>query len=156
MNKNIEERDETMAKVVLISCVSKKLPRKAKARDLYISQLFRKSLKYAQQLSPKEIYILSAKYGLVPLDKEIEPYDVTLNNMSVQERKSWASKVIPQLREHCDLEKDHFVILAGQKYRQYLLPKLKSYEVPMEGLPIGKGLQFLNEQLQSLKGGKGE
>ena len=36
-----------MAKIVLISCVSKKLDHSAKARDMYISPLFKLSLKYA-------------------------------------------------------------------------------------------------------------
>ena len=132
-----------MGTVVLISCVSKKLPHEAKARNLYISPLFRMHLRYARQFSPQKVFVLSAKYGLVGLDEEIEPYDVTLNTMSARERKQWAAKVIEQLREHCDLENDHFVILAGEKYRQHLLPHLKSYEVPLAGLPIGKQLQFL-------------
>ncbi|MGQ9552250.1 MAG: DUF6884 domain-containing protein [Candidatus Bathycorpusculaceae bacterium] len=138
-----------MVTIVLISCVSKKLSHKTKARDLYVSPLFRMNLQYAQQFSPKRVFILSAKYGLVQLDEEIEPYDTTLNRMSAQERKSWASRVVSQLQEHCNLEKDHFVILAGQKYRQYLLPYLKSYEVPMADLPIGKQLQFLKEKTAS-------
>ncbi|MGK9370146.1 DUF6884 domain-containing protein [Melioribacter sp. Ez-97] len=135
-----------MSTVVLISCVSKKLSHRAKARDLYVSPLFRMNLKYAQRFSPEQVFILSAKYGLVGLDEEIEPYDVTLNTMSVRERRSWAKKVVTQLREYCDLEKGHFVILAGQKYRQYLLPYLRSYEVPLAGLPIGKQLQFLKRE----------
>jgi hypothetical protein len=136
-----------MATIVLISCVSKKLPHKAQARDLYISPLFRLNLRYAQRLSPSQIFILSAKHGLVQLDDEIEPYDITLNRMTARERKAWASKVLAQLGEHGDIQRDHFVILAGQKYRQCLLPHLKSYEIPMSGLLIGKQLQFLKRQI---------
>ena len=116
---------------------------------MYISQLFRLSLQYAQRLSPSQIFILSAKYGLVPLDDEIEPYDVTLNRMSIKDRKAWATKVLAQLVEHSNIHQDHFFILAGQKYRQYLLPNLKSYEIPMLGFPIGKQLQFLNKQKEA-------
>jgi len=113
---------------------------------LYISPLFQMNLNYAQQFLPQEVFVLSAKYGLVRLDEEIEPYDVTLNKMSARKRRNWAARVVSQLQEHCDLENDHFVILAGQKYRQYLLPYLNSYEVPLAGLPIGKQLQFLKEK----------
>jgi len=63
-----------MKRVVLISCVKQKQPGKARARDLYSSPLFRKHLAYAELLAPDAIYILSARYGLVPLDAEIEPY----------------------------------------------------------------------------------
>jgi len=71
---------------------------------------------------------------------------ITLNRMSARDRKNWAAKVIFQLQEHNDLGNDHFVILAGQKYRQYLLPRLKFYEVPLAGLPVGIQLQFLKEK----------
>ncbi len=135
-----------MATIVLVSCVSKKLSHKAKARDLYISPLFRMNLQYAQQFSSQKVFVLSAKYGLVQLDEEIEPYDITLNKMSARERKNWAVRVVSQLQKQCDLENDHFVILAGQKYRQSLLPQLKSYEVPLAGLRIGEQLQFLKEK----------
>ncbi len=29
-------------------------------------------------------------------------------------RKNWANKVLRKLRRYCDLEKDHFIILAGK------------------------------------------
>ncbi|WP_353763501.1 DUF6884 domain-containing protein, partial [Oceanithermus sp.] len=60
-----------MSKIVLISCASKKMPHKAKAEELYTSQLFRKSLEYARQLSPEKVFVLSAKYGLITLDDNI-------------------------------------------------------------------------------------
>ena len=67
-----------MANIILISCVSKKLNKKARAKDLYISPLFKFNLRYAKSLKPNKIFILSAKYGLVPLEKEIDPYNQTL------------------------------------------------------------------------------
>ncbi len=137
-----------MSKIVLISCASKKMPHKAKAEELYTSQLFRKSLEYARQLSPEKVFVLSAKYGLITLDDNIEPYDITLNSMPTTKRRQWATKVITKLRECCDLENDQFVILAGKKYREYLLPHLKSYEVPLAGLTIGKQLQWLKARIK--------
>lgn len=134
-----------MRRIILISCVSQKLPYKARARRLYISPLFKKNLAFAQRLNPDAIFILSAKYGLVDLDQEIEPYELTLNTMSADQIKAWAFRVLAQLSERADLRQDHFIFLAGQKYRKYLLPKIKSYEIPLEGLPIGKQLQFLSK-----------
>lgn len=136
-----------MRKIILISCVSKKLSHKASARHLYISPLFKKNLAYAQRLNPDAIFVLSAKFGLVDLDQEIEPYDLTLNTMSADQIKVWAVRVLTQLSERADLSQDHFVFLAGTKYRKYLLPKLNYYEVPMEGLSIGKQLQFLTDHI---------
>ena len=138
-----------MNQIALISCVSKKRSSASKAADLYTSALFKLNLQYARQLNPDDIYILSAKYGLVALDDEIEPYDVTLNTMGVTERKAWANKVIEQLASRCDLQQDHFIILAGERYRQYLLPHLSSYEIPLQGLRIGEQLQFLKRRISN-------
>jgi hypothetical protein len=82
-----------MKKIVLIACASKKAPGKAKAEALYISPLFVSNLRYAKRLKPDSIFILSAKYGLVELEREIEPYDVTLNDMSSVQIKAWAGNV---------------------------------------------------------------
>jgi len=134
-----------MAKVVLISCVSKKLPNKSKARDLYISPLFKKSLQYAESLKPDRIFILSAEYGLIKLNQQISPYDKTLNKMHTSEIKQWADSLLNQLKRTADLENDRFIFLAGNNYRKFLLPHIKYYKIPMEGLGIGKQLQWLTK-----------
>lgn len=131
-----------MKRIVLISCVSMKLDHKAKAEALYISPLFAGNLRYAKQLNADEIFILSAKHGLLKLEDEIEPYNMTLNEMSSVQAKAWAASVLEQLKEHANLNGDHFIFLAGDKYRKHLVPHLASYEIPLEGMPIGKMLQF--------------
>jgi len=139
---------EDMKKVTLISCVSKKLNFKAKAQDLYQSSLFKKSLAYAKQINSDEIYILSAKYGLIKLNDIIEPYDKTLNKMSVSEKKKWSNEVFTKLQKYEIINNTNFIFLAGENYRKYLIEKLPNYEVPMKGLKIGKQLQFLTEKLK--------
>jgi hypothetical protein len=137
-----------MATNVLISCVSKKLERKAKAEDLYISALFKYNLQYAKSMDADRIFILSAKHGLLDLEEEIEPYNQTLNNMKTGEIRLWAEKVFFQLKESTDIKNDHFVFLAGDKYRKYLLPHISSYEIPLKGKRIGEQLQYLKELCQ--------
>lgn len=132
-----------MKRIVLISCVSQKQSYPCRAEELYTSALFRKNLAYARSLHPDAVYILSAKYGLVGLDSVIEPYDLTLNNMSATERETWAKGVLQQLGEVANLSVDHFTFLAGDKYRRHLLPHMASYDIPLEGMPIGKQLQAL-------------
>ncbi|HWP31761.1 MAG TPA: hypothetical protein VNK96_08600 [Fimbriimonadales bacterium] len=135
-----------MGKIVLISCASKKLQRKAKAKDLYISPLFKMNLAFAYSLQPNKIYILSAKHGLVDLEQEIEPYEQTLNEMSVQEIKTWTEKVKRQMKGRIDFENDEVVFLAGEKYRKYLLPSFRKARVPLKGLRIGEQLQYLKNK----------
>jgi len=132
-------------KIVLISCASRKLPTRAKVRELYTSDLFKKNLKYASQINPDKIFILSAKYGLLDLDDEIEPYNITLNNMKGEEIRLWAEQVLRKLEEIVNLDTDEFVFLAGEKYRRYLVPKIKNYSLPLQGLGIGKQLKWLKE-----------
>ena len=132
-----------MQKIVLISCASKKRLQRSKARELYFSSLFKKNLEYALKLAPDQIFILSAKYGLVGLDDEIEPYDLTLNTMSANEIKQWASSVLDQLMRKTNLENDQFIFLAGAKYRKYLIPHLANVQVPLEGLRIGDFKRFV-------------
>lgn len=138
-----------MVNIVLISCVSKKLRHKSKAKDLYVSPLFRKNLQYAKSLNPDKIFILSAKYGLLKLDAKIKPYNKTLNKMGINNIKEWANLVLNQLRKLTDLEKDNFTFLAGENYRKFLLPGIKHYEIPMQGLSIGKQLQWLSKGIKN-------
>jgi len=137
-----------MAKIVLISCVSKKRLNKAKTKELYVSPLFKMNLAYAKSLNPDKIFVLSAKYGLLGLEEEIEPYDLTLNQMHSEVIKEWASGVIEQLRKVADFENDNFVFLAGSRYRKFIIPHIKGYEVPLKGLSIGKQLRFLKGRLK--------
>lgn len=135
-------------KIVLISCVKRKLTRKAKAKNLYISPLFKLALKYARSLNPDGIFILSARYGLVGLDEEIAPYDQTLNDMRAKERMEWTLRVIDRLSKLIDMKKDRVIFIAGENYRKYLIPYLKHYDVPLHGLSIGKQLRFLKAKVQ--------
>ena len=137
-----------MSRILLISCVSKKWEKKAKAKDLYISPLFKLNLKYAQSLDPDNIFILSAKYGLLDLEKEISPYNKTLSNMNKEQRIVWSNKVLKQLKGKADLQQDQFIFLAGANYRKFLVPHLNHVQVPMKNLGIGKQLKFLKEAIK--------
>lgn len=69
----------------VIPCGGEKLPVGAKARDLYTGQMFRHTLAAAVEnarldveggyASATRVLILSARYGLVELDQQLEPYE---------------------------------------------------------------------------------
>ncbi|WP_391559271.1 DUF6884 domain-containing protein [Robertmurraya sp.] len=138
-----------MKRIVLISCVSKKHHHRSKAKDLYTSPLFTMNLQYARSLIPDRIFILSAKHGLVCLDDEIDPYDETLNTKTSKEIKYWATQVLDSLKGEISLERDEVIFLAGDKYRKYLVPFIKNYQIPLKGLTIGKQLQYLKGKVGS-------
>lgn len=132
-------------KIYLISCVKQKKDFACKAKEMYTSPLFKGAYKYAQKMQADKIFILSAKYGLLHEDDIIEPYNETLNTKHKQEVYEWSNRVLSQLIKETDIEKDTFVFLVGEKYRKYLLPKLNHYEIPLQGLSIGKQLAFYKE-----------
>lgn len=134
-------------KIVLLSCVATKLPKPAPAGKLYNSPLFKGSLEYANSLNPDDIVILSAKHYVLPLDQVIAPYDKTLLNMPSEEVKEWAEEVLRRLRKKYNLEEDEFIILAGAKYRKYIVPEIKNWSSPVEGKRIGQQLQFYAQKL---------
>ena len=135
--------------IYLVSCVSKKRSAPALARDLYTSDWFNKARAYVAKMG-QPWFVLSAKYGLVHPDEVIAPYDLTLNTMSVANRRQWASRVLTQLGPHLD-GIGTVVFLAGQHYREFLEPSLRSrglvVSVPMEGLKIGEQLRWLKGEL---------
>lgn len=136
-----------MVRVVLISCGKRKLPGKSKASDLYIGAYFKYQLRYARNLEPDRIYILSAKYGLIGLDDEIDTYNCTLNQKSTEQREEWASKVLRKLSSVSDLSKDEFTILAGLKYREFIEPAITHLITPLAHLSRGRQLQFMRRAL---------
>lgn len=136
--------------VYLVSCVGQKQSQKCAARDLYVSSWFLKARQYAEA-SGNPWFILSAKYGLVPSDSVIEPYEQTLNKMGVGERRAWAKQVDRNLLEVLP-QLTHVVFLAGERYREFLIGHLASRRVtasiPMAGLRIGEQLRWLSVRNQ--------
>lgn len=136
-----------MKTIILIGCVKKKRDHRSRAEDLYISPFFRKNLSYAKSLKPDSIFILSAKYGLVALDQEIDTYDLTLKNFKKDDLFKWSSNIIQQLQQVSNIKMDKFIFLAGDKYRKYLIPTMNNYEIPFKGLGIGKQLKELKSKI---------
>lgn len=145
-------------KVALISCVSRKAEEsKSKgvsAKDLYISALFKKSWKYAIDiLEVDKIYILSAEHHLLKPDEEVLWYDKTLVKCKKKDLIEWSRIVLAQMeKENLDFENDEFYILAGSNYHKYLITdKFKNVCFPLQRYPIGLRLQFLTQQIDSIK-----
>ena len=132
-----------MKTLCLVSCVGQKLDHTARAEELYNSPWFKAATQFAKT-NYESWAVLSAEHGIVEPEEEVAPYETTLNSMSFKERKTWANSVIYQLYYG---DWDNVVILAGEKYRQYLAAWLEdngfSYEAPMAGLGIGQQLQWL-------------
>jgi len=85
---------------------------------------------------------------IVFIDTRLQ-HNETLNNMPISKRRTWSLKVMHDLRPQLN-KGDHIVILAGRKYREFLVEPLRSagcqVDIPMEGLRIGEQLSWLSQQ----------
>jgi len=70
-----------------------------------------------------------------------------LNTMSAPERRSWAEQVQKQMNATLP-DADEVVVLAGNRYREnlmsYLRKRFPKVTVPMDGLTIGRQLNWLD------------
>ena len=136
-----------MRRVFLVGCVRKKQSGLVAARGLYVSCWFLKAREFVESQGG-DWFILSAEHGLLHPDERIEAYEKTLNGMRVAQRIEWAERVDRQIEELLP-RLEVAVLLAGLRYREFLLPLLQARnietQVPMAGLTIGKQLKWLGD-----------
>jgi len=126
----------------LISCVSQKKDTAGPAKDFYVSPLFQKSKTFAESLG-LEVWILSAKYGLIKGNVLVSPYETTLNRMSKSQIEQWAVWVGSQVSN--EFGEKTLLVLAGEKYLRFSCYCLNPIINPLKGKPIGKRLQWLTQ-----------
>lgn len=129
---------------IFLACTKTKADKKCAAKDMYTSDLFKKSYQYAEKLGGN-IWILSAKYGLLSPGDIIAPYNQTLVGASEMECKKWAYKVYCQMVDkQIDFEEEA-IFLCGTNYRKYLITKFKKASAPLAHMGIGRQLKFYKE-----------
>jgi hypothetical protein len=134
---------------IFLSCTKEKADKRCKAKDMYMpSSLYSKSYEYAKSLNPDKMYILSAKHHLLPLNKEIEPYNETLNDATVDERKAWAEETYKQMKAaHIDFNaKTYF--FCGENYLEFLKDYFPNSESVYDGKAIGEIMHWLDGKLK--------
>lgn len=145
-------------RIVLLSCTKRKAGYPAPAREFYsASPMFRRALAHVSRYAD-QIYVLSAKYGLVTLDQVLEPYDLTLNTMSLRQRRDWAERVLAEIqsRHGRDLSGVTIEFHTGEKYRIPLEDMLREAGAtclcPVAGLPIGRRLRYYAAAVEGVGG----
>jgi hypothetical protein len=98
------------------------------------------------------VFILSAKHGLVTTETEIEPYDKSLKIMSVPEKEEGGKKVVSQLKEFVDIENGKFVFLTDRIYSEFVCKHLKNVELPLVNIEQEKHLEWLNNEIMKRAG----
>lgn len=135
----------------LIACSKTKLKVPAPARDLYQGNLFKFSIRLAELEKIPNIFILSAKYGLLELSKRISPYEHTLKAMTQSEVRKWSIAVVSDLKQR-GLDSSELHFFAGRIYYQFLPPGKYRYVGSSIGI-ISRNLKEEIENLVQKKGG---
>lgn len=139
--------------LILVPCSSQKAEERCQSQDLYTSQYFKSCRAYAEAYAYKW-FILSAKYGIIAPDQQIDPYDLKLSSLSAPEIANWALKIFDNIRRIRHARDCSIIIVGGAIYRKRLVPYLRGYgydvSVPFEGLGIGEQIQTMNN-LASIK-----
>ena len=147
-----------MKNIFLISCTARKQEYRCKVEEMYQqSTLFKASFQYAlSRVEDKEsqIFILSAKHGLISLSKVINPYDMTIKKFNKKERVEWGEKVFEQMGKLFDIQNTHIIFLAGSSYMEPLKLHLDRYNceysnpIPVENRALGKRIKWLRENVE--------
>jgi hypothetical protein len=105
--------------VCVVSCTAHKREQPMRAENLYCSDLFYKSRRYAQANHDSWL-ILSAKYGLLHPSEIIQPYDLNLAALARKERLLLADQVSKQFSRLVDADKTSVSSLCGENYENLL------------------------------------
>jgi hypothetical protein len=136
--------------IALIGCVKEKHIIAKAVRELYLSQLFVKTVRYVEKNNFSDWYVLSALHGLLAKDEVIEPYNLTLNTFSVSELQNWSKKVFHQIEQ---LKLNDVWFFCGEKYHNKFLLQLLTenniqYTLPFLKMGLGQRLHFLTYETQ--------
>jgi hypothetical protein len=133
-------------RVILVGCVKLKLERRAAAKDLYCSPLWKRRRRYAEGSGCPGL-ILSAKYGMLDPETRISPYDLALGDLSALERRAWGERVVGELEDRFgSLAGTTLEVHAGAAYRRAIEPGVTerggTVIAPVAGLGMGKQLAW--------------
>lgn len=119
--------------IVVIGCGASKQDHAAPARELYTGAYFRSCLAAATAAAPLErVFILSARYGLVPLGRVIEPYDLTIGEPG--------AITVDQLKDQAEalgITGQPVTALCSARYAGLVGAIWEDVTTPLAGLGIG-------------------
>lgn len=156
----LEERVAGVRTAVLVGCGKAKADAPAKARELYTSQLFAKSVAFAE-LVGDAVFVLSGAHGLVELDELVAPYDHRIFDDCPHVRRAWGVEVLKSIVLHTmsTAPTIRVVVLAGARYVEPIATALEVARKgkprawmplvdPLRGLMVGERLSVLGEALR--------
>ena len=101
--------------IAIVSCVAPKNDGPRAACDKYNSRLFDNMMMAAEQSDCDEIYILSAKYGLVELDQVIDDYNTKMGDADCISLDELRNQLVDR-----GIQDDEFYVFGSKAYYQAL------------------------------------
>lgn len=133
--------------VVIVSCGTAKRHTPAKAGDLYVGDYFRDAIGYARSITCEcNVFIVSAKYGLVKTNQVLRPYNVKMGDPDCI-----TTHKLTQQATALGIIDRAVVVLAGKDYVPILRKVFSEVCVPFDQLPK-KNLAFQRQQMRNNRG----
>lgn len=135
---------------IILSCGAKKMAVKCPAYRMYVGSYFKAALEWAKTVAPpSDVYILSAKYGLIHCKEVIEPYDARMGTSS---QVTTANEIMQQAQKLNLLDKDA-IFCGGKDYQKILKTSLPKCRILWDFVKLkGGGMGY---QIQWFKTNKG-
>lgn len=133
MSKTRKVRSERT--LVICGCSKMKKNYKTEAGELYEGQIFKSIKKYTENHN-YELFILSAKYGLIKKSEIIAPYDQTIKtkkDIKELEEKILRAKLLKNVKKFKRIE-----LLMGNSYLEALLHAIKQIDLKAQIYTIEK------------------
>jgi hypothetical protein len=126
--------------IVIIPCGAKKRSVKSQAYAMYIGSYFKANLHYALSIAKKEnIYILSAKYGLLRLQDEISPYNIRMGQPGCV-----SGRFVKRQADEMGILEEDVICLGGRDYTSVMREIWPGCSTPLKGTGgMGKQMQWL-------------
>lgn len=142
------------ATLAVIACSKQKsgIGGEIPAHRRYTGPLFRAQLAYARTglgLADADIYVASAKLGLVGISDLIPDYNLALHQLSVGQRRRWGWRVALGLRGR---NPRRVYLLAGKLYREWISYWLPGVEIalPVTGLGYARQVQWYKQAVNNV------
>jgi hypothetical protein len=132
-----------LTRLVLVGSTKRKLDEPAPARLLYKASLFSQALRVAELMG--QPLIVSARYGAIPPDQAIKPYDLRISDLSAAELATWRLVLEVQLIGAADGVPGSIVVFAGRAYADEVVRvcSARGWATPIEPLAgMGSGARF--------------
>lgn len=142
--------------IVLVGCGKIKRGGVCEAKYMYTGSLFRDHFELAKAMPARKVAIVSAMYGVVDLDEVIEPYDLTVGDMSIEERSAWERKIVAQVHALTADDRELVVLLAGEAYASWVPACARRVRCPLTGFTLGERRAVIRAWLKGTREAEAE